>query len=130
VTGAAIARVPSAGGLSISESVAAHGAGTFIFVSGAIPLDDEGQVATGSFRDQAVNVFGQLERAVERAGARLADVIKLTVFLTDFGGMTEVNTVRAELFGAHPPASSAIEVARLFGGAQLEIEAVAFKERD
>jgi 2-iminobutanoate/2-iminopropanoate deaminase len=130
MTGAAVTRVPFAGGLSISESVAASGAGTLIFVSGCVPLDDEGQVATGSFADQAANVFGQLERAIGRAGARLADVVKLTVFLTDFGGMTEVNAVRAELFGAHPPASSAIEVARLFGGAQLEIEAVAFKERD
>ena len=130
MSGGAITRVPFLRGLSISESVAATGSGTLIFVSGCIPLDDEGQIVTGSFRDQAVNVFGQLQRAVERSGARLSDVIKLTVFLTDFGGMTEVNAVRAELFGAHPPASSAIEVARLFGGAQLEIEAVAFKERD
>jgi 2-iminobutanoate/2-iminopropanoate deaminase len=121
-----IERVPFAGGLSISESVSAAGPGRFVFVSGRIPLDAAGEVFDGSYGDQARSVFDQLEEALERAGARLADVVKITVFLTDFAGLAEVNAVRTERFGTLFPASTAVEVSALFGGAKLEIEAVAF----
>jgi enamine deaminase RidA (YjgF/YER057c/UK114 family) len=48
------------------------------------------------------------------------------VFLTDFADLGDVNAERSERFGDSPPASSAVQVEALFGGARLEIEAVAF----
>src|SRR5262249_52962535 len=103
------------------------GPGRWVFVSGQIPLDEDGAVLDGPMREQAISVFDQLEAALDRAGASPADVVKITVFLTDFSALADVNAVRTERFGANPPASSAVEVSRLFGEAQLEIEAVAFK---
>ena len=121
-----IERVPFAGGLSISESVSAEGPGRWTYVSGRIPLDADGAVLDGSYEEQAANVFDQLEAALHRAGARLADVVKITVFLTDLSALAAVNAVRAKRFGTEVPASSAVEVSALYGGARIEIEAVAF----
>ena len=121
-----VQRTPFAGGLSISESVSVDGPGRFTFVSGRIPVDEAGEVIIASPREEVVSVFDQLEQALLRAGARLTDVVKLTVFLTDFAALADVNAVRRERFGELVPASSAVEVSALFGGARLEIEAIAF----
>jgi len=121
-----VKREPLASGLSISESVSVSGPGRWTYVSGRVPVDGAGTVTEGPFRAQAESVFDQLGEALDRAGARLEDVIKLTVFLTDLAGLNDVNAVRAERFGAMLPASSAVQVSGLYGGAQLEIEAVAF----
>jgi 2-iminobutanoate/2-iminopropanoate deaminase len=127
---AGVERVPFAGGLSISESVAvsvgAAGSGRWIHVSGVVPLDAAGVVLDGPMREQALAVFDGLEHALERAGARLTDIIKMTVFVTDLAALPAVNAVRGERLGDTPPASSAVQVGALYGGAQLEIEAVAF----
>jgi enamine deaminase RidA (YjgF/YER057c/UK114 family) len=96
-------------------------------VSGQIPLDAAGAVLRGPMREQAQSVFDGLQRALEQAGARLADIVKMTVFVTDLDALAEVNAVRTERLGDTPPASSAVQVGALYGGAQLEIEAVAFQ---
>ena len=124
-----LVRVPHPGGLSISESVSVAGPGRWIHVSGQIPLAPGGEVVTGAMREQARLVFDALEAALVRAAAELSDVVKITVFLTDFADLGEVNAERSERFGDRLPASSAVQVQALFGGAQLEIEAVAFTER-
>ena len=63
---------------------------------------------------------------LEAAGAGFADVVKVTVFLTDVDDRTRINPVRQEVFGDTRPASTLIEVSRLaVPGAKLEVEAVA-----
>jgi 2-iminobutanoate/2-iminopropanoate deaminase len=119
--------MPSAGGPSISESVAVSGPGRWIHVSGQIPLDDARAVLGGPVREQVESVFDGLQGALERAGAALADVVKITVFVTDLGVLPEVDAVRAHRCADALPASSAVQVGALYGGAQLEIEAVAFR---
>jgi 2-iminobutanoate/2-iminopropanoate deaminase len=121
-----VLRAHASGGLSISESVSVGGPGRWIYVSGQIPLDSAGVVLRGPMRAQAESVFDGLQRALELAGAQLADIVKMTVFVADLGALPDVNAVRAERLGDTPPASSAVQVGALYGGAQLEIEAVAF----
>jgi enamine deaminase RidA (YjgF/YER057c/UK114 family) len=121
-----VTRHPHPGGLSISESVSVAGPGTWIHVSGQIPIGPDGEVLVGPMGDQARNCFEALDRALRDAGSALADIVKITIFITDFARLAEVNAVRAELFDGFP-ASTAVEVSTLFGGAELEIEAVAFK---
>jgi len=122
----AVRREPYGAGLSISESVVATGPGSWIHLSGRIPLDSDGEVVTGPMREGAELCFAQIEGALAKVGAALSDVVKLTVFTTDLGGLGAVNEVRTELFADSFPVSTAVEVAALFGGAQLEIEALAF----
>ena len=75
---------------------------------------------------QARQVFANLEAALAAGGCSLADVAKVTVFLTDVDDRAAVNAVREERFGATRPASTLVEVPRLaVPGALIEIECVA-----
>ena len=71
-------------------------------------------------------MFANVEAVLAAAGASFADVVKVTVFLTDVDDRAAVNTVRQEVFGATRPASTLVEVSRLaIPGARIEVEAVA-----
>ena len=60
------------------------------------------------------------------AGCSFADVVRVTVYLTDVDDRTRIDPVRQEVFGETRPASTLIEVSRLaVPGAQVEIECVA-----
>ena len=65
-------------------------------------------------------------RVLAAAGATFADVVKVTVYLTDIDDRTRINPVRQEVFGDARPASTLVEVSALaIPGAKLEVEAVA-----
>jgi 2-iminobutanoate/2-iminopropanoate deaminase len=60
------------------------------------------------------------------AGCTFADVVKVTVFLTDIADRPLVNPVREEFFGETRPASTLVEISALvIPGAKIEVEAVA-----
>jgi reactive intermediate/imine deaminase len=111
----------------ISHYTDAVRAGDLLFVSGVVPVDDEGGLVGGDdVAAQARQVFANMERVLEAAGAAFADVVKVTVFLTDVDDRPLINPVRQEVFGATRPASTLVEVAGLaIPGAKIEVEAVA-----
>jgi enamine deaminase RidA (YjgF/YER057c/UK114 family) len=75
---------------------------------------------------QARAVFENMRRVLAAAGAQPADVVKVTVFLTDVDDRPRINPVRQEFFGETRPASTLVEVSRLaIPGAKIEVEAVA-----
>lgn len=122
-----ILREPFAGPLSISESVTASGPGSWIHLSGVVPLDSAGEVFVGPMEEAARLCFAQIDAALAKRGATLGDLVKLTIFTTDIAGLGELSAVRGEVLGDDAyPASTAVQVAALFGGAGLEIEALAF----
>jgi 2-iminobutanoate/2-iminopropanoate deaminase len=100
--------------------------GDLLFVSGVAPLDVEGRlVGPGDPVAQTRQIFLNLQRVLDAAGASFADVLKVTVFLTDVGDRTKINPVRQEFFGAARPASTLIGVRELaVPGMRVEIEAV------
>lgn len=102
-------------------------AGDLLFVSGVVPVDEAGEVVGGDdVAAQARQVFANMGRVLETAGASFADVVKVTIFLTDVDDRPLINPVRQEVFGASRPASTLVEVSRLaVPGAKVEIEAVA-----
>lgn len=100
--------------------------GTFVFSAGQIPLDpDTGALVGETITDQTHQVLKNLKAVLEAAGSSLGQVIKTTVFLQDINDFAAMNDVYAQYFNAHPPARSAVEVAKLPRGALVEIEAVA-----
>ncbi|WP_420445794.1 RidA family protein [Candidatus Poriferisodalis sp.] len=99
-------------------------AGDFVFVSGQIGLQD-GALADG-VEAQAQAVLANVTEALAEAGGSLNDVVKCLVFMTDINNFSLINSVYAEAFGNHRPARSAIGVAALPLGAEVEIEAIAF----
>jgi enamine deaminase RidA (YjgF/YER057c/UK114 family) len=112
-------------GFSHTASV---GPGRTVWVSGQLPLTADGTVAaTGDMAAQARQCFENVGRALEAAGARWADVVKLTYFVTDLSGVATIRAIRDEFVDtARPPTSSLVGVAGLvLPDALIEIEAVA-----
>jgi 2-iminobutanoate/2-iminopropanoate deaminase len=105
--------------------------GPLLFVSGVVPVDEQGRLVGGDdVVEQARTVFRNLEAVLAAGGASPADVVKVTVFLTDVDDRPRINPVRREVFGTAKPASTLVEVSRLaIDGAKIEVEAVALTRR-
>lgn len=107
---------------------AVAGTGRLIAISGQIALDESGQlVGPDDPQAQAGQVFENLRRCLEAAGATFDDVLKLTYFVTDVAWLPAVRQVRDTFVDpTSPPASSAVQVAALVRPDLLmEIEALA-----
>jgi 2-iminobutanoate/2-iminopropanoate deaminase len=107
-----------------TDAVEANG---LLFVSGIVPVDREGRLVGGDdVVEQTRQVFRNMAEVLAAAGATLADVLKVTVFLTDVDDRAKINPVRQEVFGDVRPASTLVEISRLaVPGARIEIECVA-----
>lgn len=101
-------------------------AGGLVFTAGQIAMDPAtGRLVGGDIQAQTRRVLLNLQAVLEAAGTTLANVVKITVFLKDMGDFAAMNAVYAEFFAERPPARSAVQVAALPLGADIEIEAVA-----
>jgi 2-iminobutanoate/2-iminopropanoate deaminase len=111
----------------ISHYTDAVRAGDLLFVSGLVAVDGEGRLIGGEdVMAQTRQVFENLRRILYAAGCGFADVVKVTIFLTDIADRPIINPVRQEVFGEARPASTLVEVSRLVvEGAKIEVEAVA-----
>jgi 2-iminobutanoate/2-iminopropanoate deaminase len=111
----------------ISHFTDAVRAGGLVFVSGIVAVDGNGRlVGEGDVVEQARQVFRNMGDVLAASGCGFADVVKVTVFLTDVGDRPRINPVRQEVFGGARPASTLVEVPRLaVEGAKVEVECVA-----
>ena len=100
-------------------------AGGFVFLSGQLALDEQGNLLSGSVAEQTRKALERAQSLLKEAGLSLGDVVKATVFLTDLKTFPEMNTVYAEFFPKDPPARSTIQVAALPKGGAVEIELLA-----
>jgi 2-iminobutanoate/2-iminopropanoate deaminase len=100
--------------------------GNILFVSGLTAHDAEGKLVGGTdAAAQTRQILVNLNRVLDAAGATMADVLKVTVFLTNINDRAAINPVRQEFFGSARPASTLIEVSRLaLPDMKVEIEAV------
>lgn len=99
--------------------------GGTVWLSGQIPLDPAtGEIAGPGFADQARRVFDNLAAVAEASGGSLADIVKLTVYLTDLGRFAELNEIMTAYFTQPYPARAAIGVAALPRDVAIEIEAI------
>jgi 2-iminobutanoate/2-iminopropanoate deaminase len=111
----------------LSHSADAVLADGLVFVAGILPVDENGVLVGGDgVVAQARHVFDELGAILGAAGCTFADVVKVTVFLTDVADRPLVNPVRQEVFGDTRPASTLVEVTGLaVHGARIEVDAVA-----
>jgi reactive intermediate/imine deaminase len=98
-----------------------------VFVSGQAPVDPDGTlVGVGDFEAQARQTFDNLARVLETSGATFADVVKVTVYLTDIATLAEYTRIKAGYIQGQQPASTAIAVPALaHPDMMIEVEAVA-----
>jgi 2-iminobutanoate/2-iminopropanoate deaminase len=97
-----------------------------VFTSGQIPLDMDGQLVDGDVAAQTHQVFRNLQSVLAAAECTLSNVVKATVFLRDMNDFATVNEIYATYFGAHKPARSTVQVARLPKDVAVEIDLIAY----
>ncbi|MFN8187039.1 MAG: RidA family protein [Gaiellales bacterium] len=99
--------------LGFSQAWRVDGAETVVFVAGQGPVSADGDlVGEGDFEAQVRQTFDNLTIVLEQAGASLASVVKLTVYLTDIAMLRDYGRVRDVLIPGPPPASTAVQVGR------------------
>lgn len=103
-------------------------AGRHIFVTGTAPVAEDGSVfAPGDGEAQARRCLEIIDRALRDLGARLSDVTRTRMFVTDISRWEEYGRAHAECFSGSPPATTLVEVKSLIDPQMLvEIEADAF----
>ena len=115
---------------AISPDVSEPAAGTWsncLVVGGISYL--AGMTARGAEGDeyaQAKAIFTKIRHLVEAAGGSMADIVKVTIFVTDISQREKVWQARREFLTGNVPASTLVQVAALAEPSlKVEIEAVA-----
>ncbi len=101
--------------------------GETVQLSGMVAFDGEGNViGEGDFYAQSMQTFKNIEEALANAGATMADVVKITTYLTDMAGYQDFSRARSEIFPNGVPSSTTVTTPALIKPELLvEIEAMA-----
>jgi 2-iminobutanoate/2-iminopropanoate deaminase len=97
-----------------------------IYVAGQGPFDPATGKMPAAFEEQAALTFENVKAIVEAAGATLADVVKVNVYLADTNNFAKMNEVYKRYFSEPYPARATVG-AQLLGGMGIEVECVAVK---
>jgi reactive intermediate/imine deaminase len=97
--------------------------GDTVYLAGQIPLDPVTmQMVEGDFEKEARRVFENIKAVIAASGGTFAQVVKVTIFLTDFANFAKVNEMMAQYFQEPYPARSTVAVAGLPRNARVEVE--------
>jgi enamine deaminase RidA (YjgF/YER057c/UK114 family) len=112
-----------------SHGIVAPG-GRLVFLAGQTALDARGAVVTADMPSQFRQALANLQAVVQAAGAEMADIVKLTIFVTDLAAYRAstkaIGEAYREFFGSYYPAMTLVEVKSLWDAAALvEVEGVA-----
>jgi enamine deaminase RidA (YjgF/YER057c/UK114 family) len=96
------------------------------YVAGMIARGNDGAITAGDEYQQAKTIFAKIRNLIEAAGGAMADVVKLSIFVTDIAQREKVWRARREVFNGNFPVSTLVQVAALAEpDVKVEIEAIA-----
>ena len=104
-----------------SQAIASGG---LLFCSGQIAIDPKtGEMVTGGIEAETERVIANLTAVLAAAGATLKDVLKTTIYLSDFSEFQAMNAVYVRAFPTEPPGRATVGVSALTSCAKIELEA-------
>jgi 2-iminobutanoate/2-iminopropanoate deaminase len=99
--------------------------GSLLFTAGQIPLDPvSGEIVGTGIEQQARQVLENLRAIIEDAGASMANVLKVTIYVKNLQDYAALNKIYGSYFPENPPARSAVEVNRLPRDVLVEMDAI------
>lgn len=103
-------------------------AGPHVWVTGTVSVTPEGVLhAPGDPYEQTLRCFRIIEDALAAVDARISDVVRTRMFVTDISQWEDIGRAHGEVFADHPPTTTMVQVAALMEpGMLVEIEADAF----
>lgn len=104
-------------------------AGGFVFVSGQVAINANGEIVDGGIVPQARRTLDNVKAVLAKAGCELRHVVKVNVWLDDPRDFQSFNRVYAEYFGDEMPARACVQ-SPLMVDAKIEIDAIAYKADD
>jgi len=101
-----------------------------VYVSGTVAIDDQGNVVgEGNAYEQTKYIIQKVEKILAKVGAKLEDVVRTRMFVTDISRWEEYGRAHGEFFGEIKPATTMVEVSKLIDdGFLIEIEFEAILE--
>ena len=110
-----------------TQGIKVTGAQTVLFLSGQVAYEKDGSVACrGDFKGQARGAFDAIKALVESQGGTMANLIKITTYVTDMQYRVDLAPIREAYLGKKGPASTLVEIRALaHPDWMIEIEAIA-----
>ena len=103
-------------------------AGDFIFVSGQVAKDADGNMISGTIEEETRGTIEAIRRILAEEGATLSDVVRVTTYLEDVRDFGRYNRVFGEHFKDAVLARTTVE-ARAVISTKIEMDAIAYKPR-
>jgi 2-iminobutanoate/2-iminopropanoate deaminase len=105
-------------------------AGDFVFVSGHAPADlTTGKIVPGTIEDESRLTLRNIVRGLDAAGASVADVVKVNVYLKDAADWGAMNEVYKEFFGTDKPARTTVGASFANPEMKIEIDCIAYRPK-
>jgi 2-iminobutanoate/2-iminopropanoate deaminase len=109
-----------------STAVVTEGGRTVWLAGQTATADDSGKSLVGDFDGQTRQIFKALNATLEKAGGKLADMVQMTVFVTDVRYGDRLTQLRKEIFGDNFPGSALVTITALANpDAKVEIQGFA-----
>src|SRR5579862_1752054 len=116
------ASAPAPGGASQAVRV-----GSFLFVSGQLPIDRDGNAIKGTVAEEAIQTLENVRAIVEAAAGSIEDIVQCTIYLSDLALWVEVKETYSAFFSVSAvlPARTVVAVKEMPQGARIQIQAIA-----
>ena len=102
--------------------------GDTLYVSGQLPISAEtGLMVTDNITTQTNQCLVNIENIILASNYQKTDIVKCSVYLSDFDNFAAMNKVYEQFFGNHKPARVTVEVSRLPKDSLIEIDAICHK---